>query len=875
MSWVYDFEKGSKEMKALLGGKGANLAEMASIGLPVPQGFTVTTEVNFKYFENGNKLPDEVVTEIDEAVKRLEEKSGQRFQDSENPLLVSVRSGSPISMPGMMDTVLNLGINAEVAEIIAKRTDNFPFAYDNYRRFIQMYSDVVLEIDKTKFDKVLEAELEKKGVENFKDLDKDVMLNIIKDFLAIVKKETGEDFPTNARDQLLKGVEAVFRSWNNNRAILYRKVNGISDKLGTAVNVQRMVFGNYDTSSGTGVLFSRNPANGTDELFGEFLFNAQGEDVVAGIRTPRPINSLNEDHPELYKQIYTLAKKLENHYRDVQDIEFTIERGNIYLLQTRNGKRTAKAAIKIAMDLVKEGLIDEKTALLRIPADSVSALLHPDFSDEAKKNATVLAKGLAASPGAACGKVYFHAKDVVEAKKRGEDCLLVRKETSPEDLAGMIDAKGILTARGGMTSHAAVVARSMGKTCVAGCSAIIVDEDAKYIRVGEITVKEGDYVSIDGSEGMVYLGKLEFSSSKSSDELSTLLEWSKKYSKTRVRANADTPKDAKVAIGFEADGIGLCRTEHMFFEKDRILAVREMILAETLEERKTALNKVKPYQMQDFYEILKVMGIRPITVRLLDPPLHEFLPKTNEDIAELVKATGKSEAALKDISDKLHEFNPMLGHRGCRLAITYPEIYEMQTEALIEAACKLKKEGVETCVEIMIPLVAFEKELSDLRKLVEDTANRVIKDYGVELKYLVGTMIEIPRACVLADKIAQHADFFSFGTNDLTQMTLGFSRDDTASFMGEYLDKNIFGVDPFVSMDVSGVGPMVKMAVDKANATGKKVKMGICGEHGGDPASIEFVLSVGLDYVSCSPYRIPTAKIASAQYHLKKELGEI
>lgn len=872
MAWVYDFENGSKEMKNLLGGKGANLSEMSSIGLPVPQGFTVSTEVNFKYFENGNKLPADVISEIDEAVKRLEEKSGQRFQDKENPLLVSVRSGAPVSMPGMMDTVLNLGINQEVSECIALKTGNYAFAYDNYRRFIQMYSDVVLEIPKAKFDRILEDALNLTGAETFKHLEKEKMLSIISEFLEIVKIETGEDFPTEARAQLLKAVEAVFRSWKNDRAILYRKHQGIPDNLGTAVNVQRMVFGNYDGTSGTGVLFSRDPSNGNDKLFGEFLFNAQGEDVVAGIRTPMPISSLKDNHPDLYDEIYRLAKKLEAHYKDVQDIEFTIERGKIYLLQTRNGKRTAKAAIKIAMDFVKEGIIDEKEALLRIPPNSVSALLHPDFSEESKKNGTLIAKGLSASPGAAVGKIYFNAQDIVDAKARGEDCILVRKETSPEDLAGMIDAKGILTSRGGMTSHAAVVARSMGKTCVAGCSELVVDEEKKLVKSNTHELKEGDYISIDGTEGTVFLGALEFSEAKNSNELETLLAWSKKYSKTQVRANADTPADAKTALSFEADGIGLCRTEHMFFEKDRIIAVREMILAENTEERKISLSKIKPFQMDDFYKILKTMGERPITVRLLDPPLHEFLPKTEDDILQLSKTTGKTVESIKSISDKLHEFNPMLGHRGCRLAMTYPEIYEMQTEALIGAACKLQNEGVKTSVEIMIPLVAFEKELADLRTLVEKTASRIMAEEKAEFEYKIGTMIEIPRACVIADKIAMFADFFSFGTNDLTQMSLGFSRDDVNSFMNDYLKADVFEINPFISLDRSGVGPLVKMAVDNAKSTGKDIKLGVCGEHGGDPDSIEFLLGVGLQYVSCSPYRIPTAKIASAQFHIRKGL---
>ncbi len=871
MQWVYDFESGSKEMKNILGGKGANLAEMSSIGLPVPQGFTVSTAVNFKYFENNDSLPEEVVKEIDEAVKRLEDKSGQKFSDPENPLLVSVRSGAAISMPGMMDTVLNLGINFEVAETIAKNTGNYAFAYDNFRRFIQMYSDVVLEIPKSNFDKVLEGYQEEAGVSTFKDFEKEKMLEIIKEFLEIVKMKTGEDFPTDARSQLLKAVEAVFRSWKNERAILYRKINGISDDLGTAVNVQRMVFGNYDGTSGTGVLFSRNPATGEDELFGEFLFNAQGEDVVAGIRTPEPIANLKNEHPELHKEIFDLAKSLENHYKDVQDIEFTIERGKVYLLQTRNGKRTAKAAIKIAMDLVKEGLIDEKTALLRIPANSVDTLLHPDFAADSKQSGTLLAQGLAASPGAAKGRIYFTAEDIVDAKNRGEDCILVRKETSPEDLAGMLNAKGILTSRGGMTSHAAVVARSMGKTCVAGCSDIVVDEENKTVSNGSVSLKEGDYISIDGSDGSVFVGELQFEEAKNSDELEVLLDWSDKYSKTMVRANADTPVDAKVAIGFRADGIGLCRTEHMFFEKDRIISVREMILAENLEERKVALEKIRPFQEEDFYGILKTMEERPITVRLLDPPLHEFLPKTEQDIIDLVEVTGKTKEHIEKVSDNLHEFNPMLGHRGCRLALTYPEIYEMQTEALISAACKLKKEGLNTNVEIMIPLVAFNEELASLRTLVKETADRVIASHGLELAYKIGTMIEIPRACLTADKIAMNADFFSFGTNDLTQMTMGFSRDDVNVFMGEYIDKKVFDVNPFVSIDTEGVGQLVKMAVDKAKSTGKEIKVGVCGEHGGDPASIHFLLSCGLQYVSCSPFRIPIAKIASAQYHIENE----
>lgn len=870
MKLVFDFEEKVENAVNILGGKGANLSVMSSIGLPVPEGFTVSTKVNFEFFKNSSKLPQNVLDEIDEAVKRLEKKSNQSFTDPDNPLLVSVRSGAPISMPGMMDTVLNLGINKKVAESIAKRTGNFEFAYDNYRRFIQMYSDVVLSIPKDSFDMVLDRYLENENVETFKELKKESMLLVIEDFLELVKNNTGRDFPEEAREQLILSVEAVFNSWKNERAVLYRKLNQIPDDLGTAVNVQRMVFGNYDEESGTGVLFTRNPASGENKLFGEFLFNAQGEDVVAGIRTPNEISELKSVKPEIYDELYKLSKTLEEHYKDMQDIEFTIERGKIYLLQTRNGKRTAKSAIKIALDLIKEKVISEEEALLRIDANSISSLLHPDFDDAAKKQATVLGKGLAASPGAASGKIYFTAEDIVEAKERGEKTILVRKETSPEDLAGMINSAGILTSRGGMTSHAAVVARSMGKTCVAGFQDLFVDEKSKVLSSGEIELREGDYISIDGYDGTVYVGDIKYSTTSKSDELDRILELSDKFNKTEVRANADTPKDAEVSISFACDGIGLCRTEHMFFEKDRITAVREMILARNIEERKLALDKVEPFQSEDFYNLLKVMKELPITVRLLDPPLHEFLPKEDKDISELASILNRDKDELNALVDKLHEFNPMLGHRGCRLAMTYPEVYEMQTRALIGAASKLKKEGIDTNIEIMIPLVAFEKELSFLKEKVKNVADEIIKSENIELNYKIGTMIEVPRACLLADEIAKDAEFFSFGTNDLTQMGLGFSRDDVGTFMNEYLDREVFEVDPFVSIDQKGIGQLLSLAVQNARDEKPNLKIGVCGEHGGDPASIEFFLKNKLDYVSCSPFRIPIAKLASAQHHIRK-----
>ncbi len=873
VKFVYDFEEGSNEMKPLLGGKGANLAEMSLVGLPVPEGFTITTEANFEFFDKGGSIPEEMLSQIKSAVCRLEEKADRRFNDIEKPLLVSVRSGAPVSMPGMMDTVLNLGINRTIAEAIGKKTGNFAFAYDSYRRFIQMYSDVVMGVDKSKFDMVLDDVLNKKSASNFKELDSDTMMHVIDDFLEVYSISTGEDFPEDAETQLINAVKAVFNSWNNERAILYRSHNGISHDIGTAVNVQRMVFGNYDENSATGVLFTRNPVNGKDELFGECLFNAQGEDVVAGIRTPIEISELKTTRPELFDELYNLSKKLEKHYKEVQDIEFTMEQGKVYLLQTRTAKRTAKSAIKIAMDFVEEGVIDEKEALIRIPTESISMLLHPDFDEKAKKKGFVLAKGLPASPGAACGRVYFTADDVLKAKEKGENCILVRKETSPEDLAGMIGAGGILTSRGGMTSHAAVVARSMGKTCVSGCQEIVVSEAERCFETKTEKVHEGDYISIDGYTGKIYKGALEFSSSIKSDELDKILEWSDMYSDTKVRANADTPADARVALSFGADGIGLCRTEHMFFDRDRITAVREMILSQNLSERKRALDKLKPYQIDDFYEIIKTLKDRPITIRLLDPPLHEFLPKSKEDVEELASKMNKPESVIRAIISKLSEFNPMLGHRGCRLGITYPEIYVMQVEAIIEAAIRLEKEGQKTKVEIMIPLVGFDNELKMLRKMVEVTAGEVMTREKHHLDYKIGTMIEVPRAALTADEVAKHADFFSFGTNDLTQMTLGFSRDDVNSFMNEYIKKGVFELNPFVSIDTVGVGKLVEIAAEKARQSGKKIKLGVCGEHGGDPKSIEFFLSQGLEYVSCSPYRIPIAKLASAKYRIMKGRG--
>ncbi|MBR5516554.1 MAG: pyruvate, phosphate dikinase [Firmicutes bacterium] len=868
--YIYSFNEGSKEMRDLLGGKGANLAEMTKIGLPVPFGFTITTESCNRYYKENQTIAEDIIQGIYEKIEELENVTGKTFGSNENPLLVSVRSGAVISMPGMMDTILNLGLNDQSVEGLAILTENRRFAMDSYRRFIQMFGDVVLEIPKAKFDKVFDGKKAERGVEYDVNLTSEDLEEVILGYKAIVKDETGEEFPQDPKVQLIEAVKAVFRSWNNDRAILYRKLNGISGDLGTAVNVQSMVFGNMGNTSGTGVAFTRNPADGTKKIFGEFLVNAQGEDVVAGVRTPLNIDMMAEAFPEAYGDFVRISELLEKHYKDVQDMEFTIERNKLYMLQTRNGKRTAQAAVKIAVDMVEEGLIDRETAITRIDPEQIDQLLHPMFDKESLNAASCVASGLPASPGAACGKIYFNAEDAVKASENGEKVLLVREETSPEDLAGMVAAEGILTARGGMTSHAAVVARGMGKCCVAGCSEIHVNEDNKTLTASGKTFVEGDYISIDGSTGKVYEGELHTVKPEISDDFAKLMEWADDIRVLKVRTNADNPKDAKQAIEFGAEGIGLCRTEHMFFEEERIPAIRRMILAETVSERVEALEALKPYQKGDFKEIYKVMGERPVTIRLLDPPLHEFLPHTEEDIKELAEIMGVSYEKVANKVTELHEQNPMLGHRGCRLAITSPEIAIMQTEAIIGAAIEVsKEEGIEIVPEIMIPLVGTDKELKIVKDQVVEVADRLIKEADIDMEYLVGTMIEIPRAALTADEIAKEAEFFSFGTNDLTQMTYGFSRDDTGKIIEEYVNKGILESDPFQTLDVKGVGSLVKTAVTLGKQARPKIKLGICGEHGGDPKTIEFCHSVGLNYVSCSPYRIPIARLAAAQAAIK------
>lgn len=874
MKWVYNFSEGKGSMKQLLGGKGANLGEMTSLGLPVPQGFTVTTEACNEYFKAGQKLTDEMIEQIKQGVADLEKISEKKFGDVSNPLLLSVRSGAPISMPGMMDTILNLGLNIEITRALGKLMNNEPFAYDSYRRFIQMYSDVVLGIDKYYFDEIVDSYLEKKKSEDIKSLSNEEFESLIKEYLELVQEKLGKAFPNDPWEQLLGAVEAVFHSWNTPRAIHYRKINEISDTLGTGVNVQMMVFGNFDDNSGTGVLFTRNPTTGEDELFGEYLINAQGEDVVAGIRTPERISTLKEQMPEIYKQVYDISKKLEKHDRDMQDIEFTIERGKLYFLQTRRGKRTAEAALKVALDLVEEGLIDKKEALLRIDAKSLDTLLHARFDAFQIDHFTPIATGLPASPGAAVGRVYFEALDVVKAHDLGVKSVLVRKETSPEDIEGMTYAEGILTSRGGMTSHAAVVARSMGKCCVVGCHDLYVDEEQKTIKIGDLVIHEGDMISIDGSTGKVYNEALPLEEAGLSQNMMTVLDWAMSETKMMVRANADTPNDAATALRFNATGIGLCRTEHMFFDPDRILAVREMILAENTEAREKALNKLLPYQKSDFVAILSAMDSKPVTIRLLDPPLHEFLPKTRMDMEELAKHTGRYVKDIEYMIEELKEFNPMLGHRGCRLAITYPEIYKMQVRAIVEATCELKKAGKNPLPEIMVPLIGFEKEITILRADIESVIEEVIKEHGISPEFKIGTMIEVPRAALIADKIAKHVDFFSFGTNDMTQMTLGFSRDDANKFITSYLDKKVFEFDPFSTLDQEGVGEILTIASQKGRSVKSNLKLGICGEHGGDPKSIEFAYKVGLNYVSCSPYRVPIAWIAAAQATIKNDRQE-
>ena len=869
-NFVYSFNEGSKEMRDILGGKGANLAEMTKIGLPVPFGFTVSTEACNRYYAEDKEISPEIVDEIKEKLKELEQVTGKKLGDAKNPLLVSVRSGAVISMPGMMDTILNLGLNDETVEGLAKLTDNQRFAYDSYRRFIQMFSDVVMEIPKSKFDKVFDEKKAAVGAEFDVDLKADDLKDIIVGFKKIYKEELGKDFPQKPEEQLLEAVKAVFRSWNTERAILYRKLNDISDDLGTAVNVQSMVFGNMGDTSGTGVAFTRSAVDGNKEIFGEFLVNAQGEDVVAGIRTPKPIAEMADAFPEVYKDFERIAQILEKHYKDMQDMEFTVENNKLFMLQTRNGKRTAAAAIKIAVDMVEEGLIDERDAVSRIEPAQIDQLLHPTFDPEAEKNAKDIAKGLPASPGAACGKIYFHAADAVEAANNGEKVVLVRQETSPEDLAGMVVAQGILTARGGMTSHAAVVARGMGKCCVAGCSGINVDEQNLKMTVQGNTYKEGDYISINGSTGVVYEGQVDTVTPELKGDFETIMKWADQIRRMRVRANADNPRDAKQALDFGAEGIGLCRTEHMFFEDERIPAIRQMILAETEEERRTALAKLLPYQKGDFKGIYEVMEERPVTIRLLDPPLHEFLPHTEKETKELAEQTGISYEKLSHKAAELHEFNPMLGHRGCRLAVSFPEIAEMQTEAIIRAAIEVSKEkNINIVPEIMIPLVIDRAETANVKATIVETADKIIKEAGIEMKYMVGTMIEMPRAAITADEIAEEAEFFSFGTNDLTQLTYGFSRDDTGDLIKEYVEKKVLPEDPFQSLDQKGVGSLVKMAVELGKKTRPNIKLGICGEHGGNPKSIEFCHRVGLSYVSCSPFRVPIARLSAAQAAIK------
>ncbi len=864
--YVYLFNEGNKDMRSLLGGKGANLAEMTNIGLPVPRGFTVTTEACNKYYEDGKVLADSIVEEIKSSLAKLESVTGKKFGDLENPLLVSVRSGARASMPGMMDTVLNLGLNDEIAESFANKINNKRFVYDSYRRFIQMFADVVKGYSKSKFEEIIDEVKVEKGVKDDIDLDENDMVTLTNKFKTAYKEFAGEDFPQDPFTQLIEAVKAVFRSWNNERAIYYRRINDIPSSWGTAVNVQEMVYGNSGNKSGTGVAFTRNPATGEKKLFGEYLINAQGEDVVAGIRTPSEIDTLKQVMPEVYDEFAKIAQMLEDHYNDMQDMEFTIENGKLFILQTRNGKRTASAAVKIAVDLVNEGRISKEDAVLMVEPKSLDALLHPTFTADALKSGKVIGKGLAASPGAGTGKIYFNAEDVIKAKNTGIDAILVRLETSPEDIEGMNSSKGVLTIRGGMTSHAAVVARGMGICCVSGVSSFTLDEEKKTLKTSDgKTFKEGDYLSIDGSTGNVYEGKLELQEASISGDFGVFMSWADEARDLSIRTNADTPKDAKQAREFGAEGIGLCRTEHMFFEKDRIFNFRKMICATTVEERKAALEKILPYQRSDFEGLFEAMAPYSVVIRYLDPPLHEFLPKEEKEISELAKDLGKSVEDLKAIIDSLKEFNPMMGHRGCRLAITYPEIAEMQTRAVIEAAINVGKKGIKVTPEIMIPLVGDVKELKYVKEIVVRVADEIIKDAGADLKYEVGTMIEIPRAAILADKIASVAEFFSFGTNDLTQMTYGFSRDDAGKFLESYYEKGIFESDPFARIDTEGVGELMRIASEKGRKTRKDISLGICGEHGGDPSSIAFCDSLGFNYVSCSPFRVPIARLAAAR----------
>ena len=869
--YVYLFSEGNANMRELLGGKGANLAEMTNLGLPVPQGFTVTTEACTRYYDDGRQIADDIKAEIFEYLAKMEEITGKKFGDAQNPLLVSVRSGARASMPGMMDTILNLGLNDEVVEGFAKLTSNERFAYDSYRRFIQMFSDVVMELPKSRFEVIIDEMKDARGIKLDTEFTADDMKEMVQRFKAFYKEQKGSDFPTEPKVQLMEAVKAVFRSWDNPRANVYRRMNDIPYSWGTAVNVQAMVFGNTGNNSGTGVAFTRNPATGEKKLFGEFLMNAQGEDVVAGVRTPQSIDQLKDIMPEVYEQFANIATTLENHYHDMQDMEFTIENGKLFMLQTRNGKRTAAAALKIAVDLVDEGKIDRDEAVLRVEPKQLDALLHPQFDADALKKAKEIGSGLAASPGAACGKVVFSAEDAKAWAERGEKVVLVRLETSPEDIEGMASAEGILTVRGGMTSHAAVVARGMGTCCVSGCGDITMHEDEKYFELGGLTIKEGDYISIDGTTGKIYGEAVPTADATIAGDFDRLMTWADERRVLRVRTNADTPRDAAQAVKFGAEGIGLCRTEHMFFEANRIKAMREMIVAKDTEARKKALAKILPYQQQDFEDMYTVLEGRPMTIRFLDPPLHEFLPNTREEIEDLAKELDITYDELKAVVDSLHEFNPMMGHRGCRLAVSYPEIAEMQTTAVINAAINVNKAhpAFHVTPEIMIPLVGEVRELKYVKDVVTKTADKLIADAGVDMHYLVGTMIEIPRAALLADEIATEAEFFSFGTNDLTQMTFGFSRDDAGAFLDAYYDAKIYESDPFAKLDQKGVGKLVKMAAEAGRETRPNIKLGICGEHGGDPSTIEFCHNIGLNYVSCSPFRVPIARLAAAQAAIK------
>ena len=868
--YVYNFNEGDMTMRALLGGKGANLAEMTNLGITVPYGFTITTEACTRFYQEDKKLWEDLNAEVSEHIKDLEEANKKTFGSTEDPLLVSVRSGAPISMPGMMDTILNLGLNDDAVIGLAKKTDNERFAYDSYRRFIQMFSDVAMELDKNNFEKLLTAKKEAKGVKLDTELDANDLKELVEEYKAKYKELMGEDFPQEPREQLDLAISAVFRSWGNERAILYRKLNDIDDAMGTAVNVQSMVFGNMGDTSGTGVAFSRNPATGENKLFGEYLINAQGEDVVAGVRTPQEIQTLADAMPEVYKQFFDTSEKLEKHYKDMQDMEFTIQEGKLFLLQTRNGKRTAQAAVQVAVDLVNEGLIDEKEAVLRVNPKDLDGLLHPTFTQKALEENEPITKGLAASPGAAVGKIAFSAKEASTRAKDGEAVILVREETSPEDLEGMVTAKGILTARGGMTSHAAVVARGMGKCCVAGAGELHVDENEKTVRVNGKVYTADDVISIDGTTGAIYAGNLETQPPQMEGAFGQFMEWVDKYRDMKVRTNADTPRDAKQALEFGAEGIGLCRTEHMFFAEDRIFQVRKMILAADLETREAALEKILPMQEEDFYEIYKLMEERPVTVRLLDPPLHEFLPKGEKEIADLALELKIEPARVKERIAELQEVNPMLGFRGLRLGVIYPEISRMQARAIIQAAIRLNKEGVKVVPEIMIPLSSDVKELGTVKKIVKEEIEKVFEEQGMEIDYLLGTMIEIPRAAITADEIAEITDFFSFGTNDLTQMTFGLSRDDSGKFLPAYIDKDIFEKDPFQVLDQKGVGFLVETAVEKGLKANPELHLGICGEHGGEPNTVKYLYNVGLDYVSCSPFRVPIAKLAAAQAAIEK-----